>query len=400
MTTPSAADPDRTADLLPQVTSWRHRLHELAETAFAENRTAGFIADTLRSLGIAVETGIGGTGVVGTLTRGASGRAIGLRADMDGLPIREDTGLPYASHHDGSMHACGHDGHMTMVLGAAALISRDKHFDGTVRFVFQPAEEPGRGAAAMIADGLLDRHPMDAIFGLHNIPGLPAGHLATRPGPIMAGEDNFAITVTGRGGHASAPHRLVDPLVTGAHVVIALQSIAARNVDPHDSAVLSCTDLTTDGARNAVPTSVRITGDTRNFDPAVSALLEQRIRDIAVHTAHAHGATADVVYTREFATTVNDPEATAIAVRAARQTVAEDRCDPNAAPIMASEDFGVYADHIPANFTFIGNGATGEVGGIPLHSHDYDFNDAILLTGIRYYRNIVHQTLAAHGGTA
>ncbi|MET7639972.1 amidohydrolase [Streptomyces sp. NPDC005438] len=393
MTTEHQTDTAETGPTAVPLTSWRHRLHQIAETAFTEHRTAEFVADTLRSLGVDVTTGVGGTGVVGSLTRGGSGRSVGLRADMDGLPLQEATGLPYASHHEGRMHACGHDGHMTMVLGAAAVLARDGGFDGTVRLLFQPAEEPGRGAAAMIADGLFDRFPMDAVYGLHNVPGLPAGHLATRAGAFMAGEDNFAITVTGRGGHASAPHHVVDPLVVGAQIVLALQTIVARSVDPMESAVVSCTDLTTDGARNAIPTTVRITGDTRTFDPAVSGLLERRVREIAEHTARAHGASATVTYTREFATTVNHPEATAEAVRAARATVGEDRCDPEAPPITASEDFGVYARHVPANFTAIGNGLQGEPGGTPLHSHDYDFNDGILPTGVRYYQHLVQGAL-------
>lgn len=375
------------------VVTWRHRLHQIAETAFAEHRTARFIADTLRSLGIEVATGVGGAGVVGTLTRGTSGRAIGLRADMDGLPLDEATGLPYASEHAGSMHACGHDGHMAMLLGTAAVLAQDGDFDGIVRFVFQPAEEPGRGAAAMIEDGLFDRFGMEAIFGLHNVPGIPAGHLVTRTGAIMAGEDNFAVTITGRGGHASAPHLVIDPLVIGAQTILALQTIVARSIDPTEAAVLSCTNVTTDGARNAIPTTVRITGDTRNFDPDVSTLLERRVREIAEHTARAHGGTADVVYTREFATTVNHPDATATAAAAARETVGEDRCAPATPPIMASEDFGRYAEHVPTNFTFIGNGTSGATGGTPLHSHDYDFNDAVLPIGVRYYQNLIHRSL-------
>lgn len=374
--------------------SWRHQLHQLAETAFEEHRTAERVAEVLRSLGLNVTTGIGGTGVVGTLTRGTGERVIGLRADMDGLAIHERTGLSFASQHEGRMHACGHDGHMAMVLGAAAELIGDE-FDGTVHFVFQPAEEPGRGAEAMVEDGLFERFPMEAIFGLHNMPGLPAGMLATRSGPIMAGEDNFAIIVTGRGGHASAPHHLVDPLVVGAHIIVALQSIVSRSVDPVDSAVLSCTDITTDGARNAVPSTVRITGDVRNFDPAVSQLVERRLRGVAEQTAQAYGAAAEVSYTREFATTVNHPQATASAVRAAERAVGEDRCDAAAPPIMASEDFGVFARYVPANFTLIGNGAHGEKGGVPLHSHDYEFDDGILPAGIRYYRSIVHDLLTS-----
>lgn len=375
------------------VVSWRHRLHQIAETAFAEDRTAEFVTEVLQSLGIDATTGVGGTGVVGTFTRGASEKSVGLRADMDGLPLEESTGLPYASQHEGSMHACGHDGHMAMVLGAAAALARQQDFEGTVRFVFQPAEEPGKGARTMIDDGLLDRFPMDAIFGLHNIPGLPAGHLATRTGAIMAGEDNFTITVTGRGGHASAPHLVIDPLVVSSQIILALQSIVSRTIDPLESAVVSCTNLTTDGARNAIPTTVRITGDTRNFDDASSELIESRIREIAEHTAHAHGAAAEVVYTREFGTTVNHPAATAQAAAAARVAAGDDRCDPEAAPIMGSEDFGIYAKHIPANFTLIGNGTAGSPGGTPLHSHDYDFNDAILPTGVHYYQNLICEVL-------
>lgn len=310
---------------------------------------------------------------------------------MDGLPLQESTGLDYSSQHEGRMHACGHDGHMAMVLGAAAALAQDESLDGTVRFVFQPAEEPGKGAQAMIEDGLFERFPMDAIFGLHNIPGLPAGQLATRPGPIMAGEDNFSITITGRGGHASAPHLVIDPLVISAQIILGLQNIVSRSVDPLESAVISCTNVTTDGARNAIPTTVQITGDTRNFNAATSSLIESRIREVAENTARAHGATAEVTYTREFGTTVNDPGATADAVRAALATDSAEGCCAETPPIMGSEDFGIYAQHIPANFSFIGNGTDS----VPLHSHDYDFNDAILPIGVQYYQNLVQQYLTS-----
>lgn len=369
---------------------WRHWLHQNAETAFAERRTAQFVAEILRSLGLEVAGGIGGTGVVGTLTRGTSRQTIGLRADMDALPLHETTGLPYAAQHAGAMHACGHDGHMAMLLAAAALLTQDEDLDGTVHFVFQPAEEPGKGAAAMIEDGLFDRFAMDAVFGLHNIPGLPLGRMVTRTGAIMAAEDNFAITITGRGGHASAPHLVIDPLVIGAHTLLALQTIVARSLDPVETAVVSCTELTADGARNAIPTKVLITGDTRHFSAVVSEQLESRIRRIAESTAHAHDGTATITYTREFSTTVNHPDATAAAVDAARQTVGQEQCDDTTPPIMASEDFGLYAEHVAANFTFIGNGFSGA----PLHSSDYDFNDALLPIGARYYRNLIHNVLS------
>lgn len=376
------------------VSAWRHRLHELAETAFTEQRTAAFIAETLRELGIEVATGIGGTGLVGTLSRGTSTRSIGLRADMDALPLTERTGLPYASRTDGTMHACGHDGHMAMVLGAAAALATDTSFDGVVRFVFQPAEEPGKGAAAMIESGLFDRFPVDAMFGLHNIPGLPAGHIATREGAIMAGEDNFTIRIVGRGGHASAPHLVVDPLVIAAEILLALQTVVSRSVDPLEPAVVSATNIVTDGARNAIPTTVTITGDTRNFSRDVSEQIEGRIRTLSAQIANAHGGTADVVYTREFGTTMNDPQATRAAVQAALAAAGEGNADGSAAPIMGSEDFGLYAHHVPANFSFIGNGATGETGGTPLHSHDYNFNDEILPVGVRYYVALVRDQLA------
>jgi hippurate hydrolase len=224
--------------------------------AFTEHETSAYVAAVLRELGFEVATGIGGTGVVGSLTRGTSGRVVGLRSELDALPISEESGVEYASTHPGNMHACGHDGHMAVLLGAAAVLAEAGGFDGTVRAIFQPAEEPGRGAQAMLDDGLLERFPLDSVYALHNLPGAPAGHLHTRPGPVMASEDNFVIHVSGRGGHASAPHLVIDPLVISAEVVVALQHVVARSVDPVRTAVLSCTDLRTDGARNAIPSNV------------------------------------------------------------------------------------------------------------------------------------------------
>lgn len=373
----------------PRLLRWRHELHRVPETAFAEHETSAYVARELLALGFDVATGIGGTGVVGSLTRGVSGRAVGLRSELDALPIPERSGLDYASRHEGRMHACGHDGHLAMVLGAAAELAEDGALDGTVRVLLQPAEEPGRGAQAMVDDGLFERFPVDALFAIHNLPGVPAGHLHTRPGPIMASEDDFTIHVTGRGGHSSSPHLLVDPLVVGAEIVVALQQVVARNVDPARTAVLSCTDLRTDGARNAVPSQVIITGDTRSFDPDIQALLERRIGEISRGIAAAHGATAEVTYTHEFAPTINDPACVALAGRAAIAALGADRVDLGADPVMASEDFGILARHVPACLVLLGNGTTPGAGGTPLHSHDYVFNDDILASGVAFYRRVV-----------
>lgn len=378
-----------------RVLAWRHELHGIPETAFAEEATSQYVAEQLRVLGFDVTTGIGGTGVVGSLTRGSSRRTVGLRSELDALPITEDSGLDYASRHEGRMHACGHDGHMAMVLGAAAALAEQGGFDGTVRVLFQPAEEPGRGAQAMIDDGLLERFPLDALFGLHNWPGEPAGHLLTNPGAVLASEDLFTISVHGRGGHASSPHLVVDPLVIAAEIVLALQTVVARNVDPLASAVVSCTEVRTDGARNAIPSNVTITGDTRSFDPAVQALLEQRMRALSTGIASAHGATAEVRYTHEFAPTVNDPECTSRAVRAAQRALGPERVDGSCAPVMASEDFGVYAQHVPACFALLGNGTTPGSGGTPLHSHDYRFNDDVLAAGVAFHVQVVRDSLHA-----
>jgi hippurate hydrolase len=273
-----------------QLITWRHSLHEIAETAFNEHKTAEYIAEQLRLLGLEVTTGIGGTGVIGTLTRGSGKKTIGLRADLDGLPLLEKSAVSYKSKNDGAMHACGHDGHMTMVLGAAAELINDTSINGTVHFLFQPAEEPGLGAQAMIDDGLFERFPMDEIHGIHNVPGSPAGHLLTREGPLMASEDNFVITITGRGGHASRPQMLIDPLVIGSEIVLALQTIVSRSVDPDLSAVVSCTEFISDGSRNAVPSEVIIKGDTRTFELSVSSLIETRMREICAGIASSYGA--------------------------------------------------------------------------------------------------------------
>ncbi|MGC2941286.1 amidohydrolase [Brevibacterium sp. FAM 24638] len=387
-----------TAEHHDLATQWRRHLHQIPGTEFDVAEAADFVARTCTDLGWEVTTGIGGSGVVASLTRGTSPRTIALRADMDGLPIEERTGVDYASKNVGTMHACGHDGHMAMVLGAASALAKDIAFDGTVRLFFQPAEEPGTGAEAMIADGLFDRFPTDEVYGLHNIPGLPAGEIHTRPGPLMAAEDNFEIRITGRGGHASAPQHVIDPMVIGAEVVLSLQTIVARSVDPLNSVVVSCTELTTDGARNAIPDQVVIRGDVRTFTDTDSALVETRIREIAEGAALAHRASSQVIYTRVFRPTINDADCVAHAATAAETALGADKVEASCRPITASEDFAAYARAVPACFAFLGAGEiteSGAAGGgtAPLHSRDFNFNDAILGAGIDFYTALVTSRL-------
>ncbi|UVI36362.1 M20 aminoacylase family protein [Brevibacterium spongiae] len=378
-----------TAEHIDLATDWRRHLHAIPGIAFDVAEVAEFVARTCTDLGWEVTTGIGGSGVVATLRRGTSSRSIALRADMDGLPITENTGVAHASKNPGSMHACGHDGHMAMLLGTASALAKDIDFDGTVHLIFQPAEEPGTGAEAMINDRLFDRFPTDEIYGLHNIPGLPEGEIHTRPGPIMASEDNFEIRISGRGGHASAPHFVIDPMIVGAEIVLSLQTVVARNVDPLDAVVVSCTELFTDGARNAIPGQLVIRGDARTFTDADSTLVETRIREISEGIAVAHRASCEVSYTRVFRPTVNDADCVGHASAAARRAVGSDKVDASCRPVTASEDFAAYAREVPACFAFLGAGEIGEGGTAPLHSRDFDFNDRILGAGIEFYTALV-----------
>jgi hippurate hydrolase len=356
---------------------------------FDEKRTADYVARVLELLGLEVHRGIGGTGVVGNLSVGDGGGVIGLRADMDALAIAEAAeGRAHASLHAGCMHACGHDGHMAMLLGAAQLLAQRRDFSGTVRFIFQPAEEHGRGAAAMMADGLFGRFPVDEIYGAHNIPGMPTGHIATRVGGLMASEDNFVIRIKGRGGHAARPQMAIDALVIGAEIVLALQTVVSRSLEPGQPAVISCTEFITDGIRNAIPTHVTIKGDTRSYSPEVQALLERRMREICDGICGAHGASCEVEYTHEFAPTVNWPQCVPVAIAAATAVVGADKVDAQVPPMMISEDFGAFLRAVPGAFVFIGNGDSDSAGSIPLHNARYDFNDALLPIGARYFAEI------------
>ena len=365
----------------------RRDLHRRPELAFDVRATAAVVADQLRAAGLEVVTGVGGSGVVATLRRGDGPRAIGLRADLDALPITERTGVAHASEVHGRFHGCGHDGHTAMLVGAALALADRDNVDGTVHFLFQPDEENGRGAQAMLDDGLLERFPMDAVFGLHNLPGLPVGAFATRVGALTAFEEVFVIEIRGRGGHASAPHLTVDPLVVGAEVVVALQSIVARSVAPTDHAVVSATEFVTDGARNILPSTVTIRGDVRGYEDAVSVVVRRRMEEIATGIAAAHDATATVTYVREFAPAVNTTDGVAAVTRAVA-ALGDATLDPSCAAVGFSEDFARYLQHRPGCLVLMGNGTEGRHG-LTLHSPGYEFNDGALPVGVAFWTQLV-----------
>ncbi|AID29183.1 amidohydrolase [Mesorhizobium sp. USDA 4775] len=373
-----------------EMTAWRRDLHAHPEFGFEEKRTAAFVAAKLREFGLDdVAEGVGGTGVVGTLKRGSGNRAIALRADMDALRIAEQSSAPYRSGNPGIMHACGHDGHTAMLLGAAKLLAGEGGFDGTVRFIFQPAEEWGRGALAMLDDGLMQRFPFDEIFGLHNMPGLPVGHFETRAGPVMSAEDNFEIVLKGLGGHAARPHSGNETLVAACALVTNLQTIVSRRLSPTDIAVVSVTELITDGTRNALPGLARILGDARSFRPEVSAEIERQMRIIAEGTAAAYNVAAEVNYTREFVPLHNDTELVEAAFAAAKNVFEPGNIAIAREPMTASEDFARFLDHVPGCFVFLGNGEASA----PLHNSSYDFNDEGLVFGASFHAAIARQRL-------
>jgi len=373
-----------------EMTGWRRDLHAHPEFGFEEKRTSAFVAAKLREFGLDdVAEGVGGTGVVGTLKRGNGNRAIALRADMDALRISEQSTAPYRSGNVGIMHACGHDGHTAMLLGAAKLLASEGGFDGTVRFIFQPAEEWGRGALAMLDDGLMQRFPFDEIFGLHNMPGLPVGHFETRAGPVMSAEDNFEIVLRGLGGHAARPHSGSETLVAACALVTNLQTIVSRRLSPADIAVVSVTELITDGTRNALPGLARVLGDARSFRPEVSAEIERQMRAIAEGTAAAYNVAAEVNYSREFVPLRNDAELVDAAFAAAASVFEPGNIAVAREPMTASEDFARFLDHVPGCFVFLGNGEASA----PLHNSSYDFNDDGLLFGANFHVAIARQRL-------
>ena len=384
---------NRIADLADEIASWRRDFHENPEIMYETVRTAAKVADLLRSFGLdEVVTGIGRTGVVGVIRgkNGGAGRVIGLRADMDALPIAEMTGLPYASKTPGKMHACGHDGHTAMLLGAAKYLAETRNFNGTAVVIFQPAEEGGAGAKAMIDDGLMTRWAIDEVYSLHNLPGLPVGEFAIRKGPIMAATDEFRITITGRGGHAAKPHETVDPIITGTQIVSALQTIASRAVNPLDSVVVSVTIFEAGTAFNVIPETATLRGTIRSLTDATRDLAEKRLNEIVNALCTAYGATAEIEFRRGYPVTANHDDQTDFAVSVAEEIAGPERVQRETEPMMGGEDFSYMLLERPGAYIFAGNGDSAS-----LHHPRYNFNDGLIPSGSSYFVRLVEKALAA-----
>ncbi|MEX0276767.1 MAG: amidohydrolase [Ruegeria sp.] len=369
------------------LTRFRRDLHAHPETGFDLERTPHLIAERLEHAGLEVTRGVGQSGLVATLRRGPDETAIGFRADMDALPIEEANSFSHRSTVAGKFHGCGHDGHSTMLMGAALRLSADPALKRTVHFVFQPDEENGNGAAAMISDGLFDRFPMSAIYGLHNLPGMRLGHFATQPGPFCAFEDNFEIRIKGKGGHASEPDKGIDPIVVGSAIVTQLQSIVSRAMPASEHAVVSVTEFVTDGARNVLPSNVTLRGDCRGFSAAVSNMIERRMRAIVDGTCVAYGARAQVDYSTSFQPLMNDEWATGVVTNAAREVGS---VNDGFGRVGFSEDFAEFLTHRPGAFVLMGNGTDGSAS-MPLHNPEYDFNDKAIEHGVSFWVSLAHQ---------
>lgn len=378
-----------------QVTEWRRHIHKHPEFGFEEVMTAEMVATKLEEFGIEVHRNIGQTGVVGILKCGDSDRSIGLRADMDALHIDEKNTFCHASVHEGVMHACGHDGHTAMLLGAAHELARTRNFDGTVYFIFQPGEEHGVGAKAMIADGLFTRWNIDAVYAMHNLPGIEAGHFVTRPHSLMASESSFEIEVIATGGHAAMPHMGTDPIVVGSQIVLAIQTIVSRHLSAIDeTAVISVTEFATNGTVNVIPSRVTIKGDTRSFTDQALFKIEKALERVAAGTCMAAGVDYSFKFNNSFLSTINTPAETEHAVRAAIAVAGEDKVNGSCQPFTISEDFSFMLREAKGCYILVGNGV-GECGGTALHNPLYDFNDEILMSGVNFWQTLVEQQLNA-----
>jgi hippurate hydrolase len=384
---------NRIADFQADLTAWRRDLHAHPELGFEEHRTSGVVAAKLEEFGIDVHLGLAGTGVVGTLRGNRPGdRAIALRADMDALPMPEANGFEHASKNPGKMHACGHDGHTTMLLGAARYLAETRNFAGTVHFVFQPAEEGGGGGQVMVDQGLFDKFPAEEVYGMHNMPGLPAGSFAGRVGPMMAATDRVDIVVKGRGGHAAQPHKTVDPVVIGAQIVSALQTVTSRTADPIDSLVVSITEFHAGSAYNVIAEEAVLRGTIRTFDAGLRKLAEEKIVAIATGIALAMGGSAEVTYLPGYPPTVNHAAQLDKALSVAAIVVGPDKVVDDVVPTMGGEDFAYMLEAKPGAYILIGAGA--EVEGRKLHQVNYDFNDELLTVGASYWAQLVETVLA------
>nr|CAD6598603.1 amidohydrolase [Rhizobium sp. Khangiran2] len=383
---------NRAAEMQEVVAGWRRHLHEHPEILYDVHQTAAFVADKLRSFGCdVVETGIGRTGVVGIIKgRYGEGNVIGFRADMDALPILETSGKPWTSKTPGKAHSCGHDGHTAMLLGAAQYLAETRNFRGSVAVIFQPAEEGGAGALAMVEDGFLEKHNISQVYGMHNSPGLPLGQFAIRKGSVMAAADTFEITVTGRGSHAAQPHLSVDPVLTAGHIVVALQSIVSRQTDPLKSLVVTVASIHGGDASNVIPDTVKLGGTVRTLLPETRDFAEKRLKELVQATALAHGATADIAYRRGYPVTFNHEAETEFATGIAAKVGGPGSVDTGMAPHMGAEDFSYMLERRPGAFIFIGNGDTAS-----LHNPAYDFNDEALPYGISYWVSLAETALAA-----
>ena len=386
-------DRDRIAGLHAEVTAWRRDLHAHPELLFDVHRTAASVAEKLKAFGCdEVVTGIGRSGVVAVI-RGRKqpatpGRVIGLRADMDALPITEQTNLPYRSTVSGKMHACGHDGHTSMLLGAAKYLAQTREFAGTAVLIFQPADEGGGGGREMVKDGLMERFAIEEVYGMHNAPGLPVGAFAIRPGAALAASDRIIIDIEGHGGHAAKPHKCVDTILIGAQIINQIQSIVARNVDPIDSAVVSICVFQAGDTGNVIPQTAHLRGTARSLTPAVRDRLEQRLHEIVEGTARLYGASAKLTYHRDYPVTRNHERQTAFAVSVAAQVVGRERVDGAAAPVMGGEDFSFMLEARPGAFIFVGNGDSAG-----LHHPAYDFNDEAIPIGVAYWAKLVETAM-------
>ncbi len=384
---------NRVAALADEVAVWRRDIHEHPEIGFDVHRTAAIVTKKLESFGCdEVITGIGKTGVIGVIRgrKSASNAVIGLRADMDALPINETTGLPHASKHDGKMHACGHDGHTAMLLGAAKYLAETRNFAGTVILIFQPAEEGAGGARLMVEEGIMDRFAIGEVYGMHNWPGVPVGQFAIRPGPLMAAADKFNITIEGRGSHAAQPHLSIDTLAIGCQMHQALQMIVSRNVDPLDPAVVSVTMFHAGSAHNIIPQQTLLAGTVRTLRPDTRAVVIRRMQEVAEHIGRLHDAKIELDYINGVGCTFNHAAQTESAIAAARDVVGEKGVDTSVSPTMAGEDFSIMLEERPGALIFIGNGPSAG-----LHHPDYDFNDDSIAAGVSYWSRLVETRLPA-----